>query len=76
MATITKKSNQERLTTAKKLWIRVNDQLSDMQTIAHGGFMFDNDTLRLMLKNNWALNARWETLQSRKAKLERLMWKF
>ena len=46
--------------------------LTDMQCIMHGGFMIDNETFRMMLKNNDHLQNRFDTLQNRLFKLNRI----
>jgi hypothetical protein len=64
-----------RLEVAKKLLSKTNENISDMQYIIHGGFLLDNETFRMMLRNNEMIKERWDTLQNRKFKLERIIYK-
>tara|TARA_R110002020_G_scaffold45092_1_gene129287 strand:- start:235 stop:471 length:237 start_codon:yes stop_codon:yes gene_type:complete len=70
--------NQRRLKEKKvrTLLSRTNNSLADMMTLQEGGFIMDNDTLRFMLKNNPHISKRFDDLQDRKFKLERLLWRF
>lgn len=58
----------------RKLIQTIKHQMEMMQCICHTGFMMDNASFRMMLKNNDHIQKRWDQLQSRKFKLERFVW--